>query len=261
MKAAKRLGLLFVIAGMLLGLSACGASGRYKNIKTLEDQKFYIGYRQNDAAGYFINCAVAVLAAEGTVSQISRTWFGDERLKFGEDAAAIENAGYIAPRELIIGVDENAFPASYLENGEYKGFDVELAKAACEKLGWEPKFISILPENAYVELSSGNVDIAWGGMNLDEEAKNYSVIGPYMENSVIIAARSDVGGSLGGKTLYVDTTQSSMAVLDANAAVRDKLGKITRVNINAVSGFQSLDIGDCDALLTDSMALDYYNRF
>lgn len=67
---------------------------------------------------------------------------------------------------------------SYLDGETYSGFDVELAREVCSRLGWEAKFISIKAENAYVELSSGNIDVAWGGLALAREDVNYEVTSP-----------------------------------------------------------------------------------
>ena len=39
--------------------------------------------------------------------------------------------------------DADAFPMSYIEGDSYSGFDVELAREVCSRLGWTAKFISI----------------------------------------------------------------------------------------------------------------------
>ena len=60
----------------------------------------------------------------------------------------------------------------------------------------------------YVELSSGNIDCAWGGIALDQkevEAGKYTQYGPYVSNNIVVAGRN---GSivwnklkLGGRTM------------------------------------------------------------
>ena len=58
-----------------------------------------------------------------------------------EAAPAAEEAAAEAETEtqkFIMGIDPEYPPFSYLgDDGDYTGFDVEICKAACEKLGWE----------------------------------------------------------------------------------------------------------------------------
>ena len=61
----------------------------------------------------------------------------------------------------------NSFPMAYISNGEFWGLDAELAREVADLLGWDLKFQEIEKENVYVELSSGNIDCAWGGVALD----------------------------------------------------------------------------------------------
>jgi ABC-type amino acid transport substrate-binding protein len=260
MSRGKKIGVFLLLGAMLLSLCACGTTEKYKIVKTLAKQEYYIGFRKDDALSYYVTGALKVMQADGTVSALSEKWFGDDRVAFASDADGLKNAGTINARTLLIGVDENAYPMSYVENGQYAGFDVELARALCQKLGWEPQFISIQTKDAYVELSSGNVDVAWGGLALDGKAEDYTVFGPYMENSIVIAALSGSSSGISGKTLVMDVSQDSMDALDANENVKNKFGKITRSTGNTLANFASLDSGACDMVLTDSTAVDYLNN-
>lgn len=258
-KRISRILALALAAALCVSLCACGQSGKYKVVKTLQKQSCYIGFRNDDQTAFYVTSALKVMQADGTVPQLAAKWFGSDSVKLDADSKALDSAGDIVPRTLIVGVDENAFPMSYIENGTYCGFAVELAQALCDKLGWQAKFISIQAENAYVELSSGDVDVVWG-MILDPENKDYSVYGPYMENDLVLAALSGSGSRLSGKTLVMDTAASSMAALDAQPALKEKFGKITRLTGGTAAAFASLDSGESDVILTDSIAVDYYNR-
>ena len=70
---------------------------------------------------------------------------------------------------------------------------MELARAVCARLGWTAQFISIKSENAYVELSSGNVDCAWGGLTLDPDETDLRVLTPYLTDELVIITRADTG--------------------------------------------------------------------
>ena len=248
-----------LVVGLLLGLCGCGASGKYKIVKTLEKQSYSIGFRSGDSVAYYVTGALEELQADGTVTALSRQWFGDDRAAFAANADALKSAGDIPQRSLLVGVDENAYPVSYKENGEYAGFDVELAKKVCEKLGWEARFLPIQAKDAYVELSSGNVDVAWGGLALDTAAKNYTVFGPYMTNELVIAALSGTGSGVSGKTLVMSVSQDAMDALDADPALKSKFGKITRLTGDTAACFAALDSGEGDMIVTDSTAVEYKN--
>lgn len=259
MENTKKIIMLLLALALCMGLCACGQSGKYKTVKTLQSQGYYLGFRNDDQLAFYVTAALKVLQADGTVGTLSQKWFGENKVKFDSDAAALDDVGYIAPRTLIVGVDENAFPISSADNGVYSGFDVELAQAVCAKLGWETQFISIQPQNAYVELSSGNVDVAWGGMTLDPKSTQYASFGPYMENDVVVAALSASKGGLSGKTLYMDSSSQSMSILDSDAKLKEKFGQITRRTGGAAELFASLDAGECDLILTNSTAVQYKN--
>lgn len=260
MRSLKKVVIPLILAGLLLSLCGCGSgSKRYRIVKTLEKQEYYIGFRNDDSVAYYVTGALKVLQADGTVTKLSQQWFGDDRAQFPSDADGLKSAGKISGRTLLIGVDENSYPVSFQENGQYTGFDVELAKAVCAKLGWQTKFISMQSRDPYVELSSGNVDVAWGGLALDGKSTKYTVIGPYMENKVVIAALSGTSGNMSGKTLVMSVSQDAMDALDANESIKNKFGKITRLTGDTSACFQSLDAGDCDMIVTDSTAVEYMN--
>lgn len=259
MKRTKKVLALLLACALCAALCGCGQSDKYKVVKTLKQQSCYLGFRTGDQVSYYVTGALKVLEADGTIQPIAAKWVGSAGVKFDSDAKALDGAGYIAPRTLIVGVDENAFPLSYQENGTYSGFAVELAQAVCTKLGWQAQFISIQAENAYVELSSGNVDVVWG-MALDPESKDYSAYGPFMENDMVLVELSSASGGLKGKTLVTDTSAAALAALDADPTLKEKFGKITRVTGSTQSCFDSLNSGACDVILTGSVAADYYNR-
>lgn len=62
------------------------------------------------------------------------------------------------------------------------------------------------------------------------------------------------------KLLYIGTTQSALDTVNASSSVSRKLGQITRINGRAqpnISG--ALDNGDCDLILTNKAAVEYFN--
>ena len=104
----------------------------------------------------------------------------------GSDWAYIEGKG-----KMVVGITMFA-PMNYEENGELIGFDTELTKAVCEKLGVEPEFIEINWDSKEVELNSKNIDCIWNGMCITEERKqNMSMSAPYLYNTQALVMKAD----------------------------------------------------------------------
>lgn len=111
---------------------------------------------------------------------------------------------------LVIGSD-NYEPYFYLdEDGAYAGIDVEIAKAACERLGWTPDFRQISWQEKDALLERGDVDCLWGSFSMNGREDCYRWAGPYMYSRqvVIVQASSDIYGlgDLNGKRIAVQTS-------------------------------------------------------
>ena len=88
--------------------------------------------------------------------------------------------------ELVVGITDFA-PMDYKdENGNWIGFDADLATKTAEKLGVKVKFVEIDWDNKFLELETGSIDCIWNGMTIDEERlQNMSITIPYMENKQV----------------------------------------------------------------------------
>ena len=263
----KRILSLFLTLVMLLVCTGCGGRGYgVRTVQTLVEQEYAMAFRPGDTTYTYVAAAVQSLAYEGRVDELAVKWLGERIVDFDKDPELLQTIGMPEPRTLIIGVDINSFPMAYLANGEYWGFDVELALAVCERLGWTPVFQTIEKENVYIELSSGNIDCAWGGIALNPEeveAGKYAEFGPYVENDIVIASRN---GSwvwnrlmLSGRNMTMSSTPEAMAALQTDEKLPRRLGQITRLAGGTIECFEYLYAGKCDAVLTDSTALYYYN--
>lgn len=256
----KRIMSLLLIMCMVLCLCACGGGGKYKAVKTVRSQDYSIGFRNGDSTYHYIDKALRELAYNGTIDDLAAKWFGSKNaVDFPSTKDALSELGYIAPREFIIGVDLDSAPMAFTNGDGYDGFDIELAKAVCEKLGWSLKVQAIHSEKAFVELNSGNIDCAWGGVVLDKECPDYTILVTYMSTDLVLAGKSVNGGSIRDKVLYMGTTQYCLDVMEDNGSVSRKLGQITRVQGGTTDYFNALDNGKCDLILTTEAAVEYYN--
>ncbi|MBR0354332.1 MAG: transporter substrate-binding domain-containing protein [Oscillospiraceae bacterium] len=253
---------------MLAALAACGNTQSYRvsNALTLVEQQYSLAFRNDDPIADYVTAALEELSAEGRIDELSRKWFGGVVVDFPKKEGALAALEVPAAHTLLMGVDINSFPMAYMQSGNYWGFDVELAGFVCERLGWTLQVLSIEKENVYVELYSGNIDVAWGGIAPDQaelDAGKYTQYGPYIDNDIIIVARDGShimgSGSLKGKIVATPTTPEALAALETQPKLMEKLGQIMRIPGGTVECFAALYAGDCDAVLTDSTAMLYYN--
>ena len=267
MKSKKILCLLLAPAA-LAALCACSGPQSYRvnNALTLVEQEYSLAFRNDDPICDYVTAALEELGAEGRISELSRKWFGAEVVDFPKKENALAALEPPTEHTLLLGVDVNSFPMAYMQSGNFWGFDVELAGFVCDKLGWKLQVLPIEKENVYVELYSGNIDVAWGGVALDSkelEGHKYTQYGPYIENNIIILARDGSrisgSGSLKGKNMAMPTTPEAMAAIETQPKLMAKLGQITRLPGGTTECFAALYAGDCDAVLTDSTAMLYYN--
>lgn len=255
----RKISLLLVVC-MVLCLCACGGGGKYKAVKTVRSQDYSIGFRNGDSTYHYIDKALRELSYNGTIDDLAAKWFGSKNaVDFPSTKDALSELGYIAPREFIIGVDLDSAPMAFTSGDGYDGFDIELAKAVCEKLGWSLKVQAIHSEKAFVELNSGNIDCAWGGVVLDRTSADYTILVTYMSDKLVLAAKGSGSSSIRGKTLYMGTSQCYLDLMEENTGISGKLGQISRIQGGAQDYLAALDRGECDLVMITDSAVDYFN--
>lgn len=260
---------VLLAVSMLLTLCACGskkAGYGVQTVQTLVEQEYALGFRSDDLLYFYVTAAIEQLAYDGAVDSLARQWFGETAVSFPKKNGGLES--YVIPQDktLIIGIDTGSFPLAYEIGGMYWGFDIELATKVCELLGWTLQVQSITKENAYVELSAGNIDVAWGGIVLSEEdvsSDRITQYGPYMKNDIVIAAResSNIWNSLrlNGRALTMPAELEAMDALNTDEKLMKRLGQVTRLAGGTIECFEYLFAGKCDCVLTDTAAILYYN--
>ena len=78
------------------------------------------------------------------------------------------------------------------ENGEWTGFDAELARLVFAELGKEVEFVEIDWDNKILELDNGSIDCVWNGMTLTDEVMNaMSCSDPYVVNAQVVVMKAE----------------------------------------------------------------------
>lgn len=121
------------------------------------------------------------------------------------DLAYVQDKG-----TLVVGITDFA-PMDYRdENGEWIGFDADMAKAFAEEIGVEAEFIEINWDNKVMELDTKAIDAVWNGMTLtDEVTTTMNCSDPYCVNAQVLVVPSDVA----------DQYQDAASLTDLNIAV------------------------------------------
>ena len=96
--------------------------------------------------------------------------------------------------KIVVGITDYA-PMDYKdENGQWTGFDAELAQLFAKELGVDCEFYVIADwGKKFLELETNQIDAVWNGMTITEEAMlNSSVSDPYVVNAQVVVMKSDV---------------------------------------------------------------------
>ena len=110
----------------------------------------------------------------------------------GSDLAYVQDKG-----TLVVGITDFA-PMDYKDdNGEWIGFDADLARAYAESIGTEVEFIEINWDSKEMELENKNIDCVWNGMTLTDGVKEaMETSNPYCNNAQVIVVNKDKADSI-----------------------------------------------------------------
>lgn len=160
-----------------------------------------------------------------------------------------------------VGFDAGFPPYGYKdENGEYTGFDLDLAQEVCNRRGWILKKQPIDWDAKDMELNSNMIDCIWNGFTINGREDKYTWIGPYVDNSQVVLVNKDSGietlDDLKGKIVVVQTDSSAQAALSGKDATEENLelaASFTEMQIVADynSAVMNLEAGAVDAICLD----------
>ncbi len=172
----------------------------------------------------------------------------------GSSSATVEDLAKIKEKgNIVIGITDFE-PMDYKDaDGNWVGFDADMAEAFAKSLGVEAKFVEIEWDNKALELESGNIDCVWNGMTLTDEVKSsMDCSNPYCNNAQIVIVPSD----------KADQYQTEESLKDLNFAVevgsageeqaKEHELKYTSVT-NQASALMEVAAGTSDAAIIDSL--------
>ncbi len=137
--------------------------------------------------------SVAMMACgsteEATVAPAAENNTSDE----AATAEAESDVAYIQEKgSLIVGITDFA-PMDYKDdNGEWVGFDADMAKKVAESLGVEVEFVEIDWDNKILELQNKSIDVVWNGMTLTPEVTNsMECTNAYCNNAQVVVVKAE----------------------------------------------------------------------
>lgn len=199
----------------------------------------------------------AETTAEETTEEASDEEASDEETE-SETTAESERTTF------TVGFDAEYPPYGYMDdNGEYTGFDLELAQAVCDLEGWELVKTPINWDSKDMELNSGSIDCIWNGFTINGREDDYTWSDPYCDNSQVIVVAEDSGittlSDLAGKTVGVQAASAALDVLsdeEQQKELADTFGALQQFS-DYNSAFTELMAGSLDAIAIDIGVANY----
>lgn len=161
-----------------------------------------------------------------------------------------------------IGLDPEFPPMGYRDTeGNYVGFDIDLAKEVAKRLGMEFEAVPINWDAKNMELGTGNIDCIWNGFTMTGREGDYLWTSPYVTNAqvIVVNEKSDIktAADLAGKVLALQQGSTAENALNSRTDIKSSLANTLFVADN-VSALNELKVGGVDAVLVDEVVADYY---
>ena len=215
----------------------------------------------------FVSAALAAvmalsMTACGSSNSAAETTAADtEAAESQAEETTAEEAKTTDGGTLIVGFDQDFPPMGFVgDDGEYTGFDLELAQEVAKRLGLEYKAQPIAWDSKDMELESGNIDCIWNGFTMTGREDDYTWTEPYMANQqvFVVANDSDINSQadLAGKIVEGQADSSAEAALkeapELTATFKELL---TTADYN--TAFMDLEQGAVDAIAMDVIVAGY----
>ena len=184
------------IIDLLMAGAMIGEGTSYPDMvcgEQLTTEEYGVGCRKGSDLPSFINAVFAESYASGQMQEVAKKYGVQASLveqpacefvaaETDSDVAAIKEKG-----KFVVGITEFA-PMDYKdENGNWIGFDADMARLVADKLGVACEFVVIDWDLKIMELDSKNIDVVWNGMTLTQgvlEAMNCT--NAYCNNAQVI---------------------------------------------------------------------------
>ena len=251
-----------------IGVANYQISSRGNTFIMLEEkvssEKYGIGFKKgNTALKDEVEKTLLEMVNDGKFAEIAQKWHLEDSvcLKPTETVTQKEN------RTFTVGFDAEFPPYGYKDtNGEYVGFDLDLAQEVCTRNGWTLKKQPIDWDFKDKELNSGSIDCIWNGFTIDGRENDYTWSTPYVDNSQVVVVKNGSPiktlSDLKDKIVVVQADSSALAAFtgddasDENKALAKSFKELQQVG-DYNSAFLNLESGMVDAVCLDIGVANY----
>ena len=196
----------------------------------------------------------------GTTAKVAETTAAEASADTDTDSKAPETEASEAGAAVgtfTVGFDQEFPPMGYVgDDGEYTGFDLEVAEEVAKRLGMEfvPQPVDWAAKD--MELESGNIDCIWNGFTMTGREDDYTWTEAYMANQQVFVVTAESGiktlADLAGKVVEVQAESSAEAALKDDPDLTGTFGTLqTTPDYN--TAFMDLQMGAVDAIAMDEV--------
>ena len=205
--------------------------------------------------------ALSLAACGGSASTSTAASSAAASAAPASSAAADSDLAYIRSNgKMVIGYTVYE-PMNYTDaDGNFTGFDTELATAVCGKLGVEPEFVEINWDTKETELAAKSIDCIWNGMTLtDDIMANAATTKAYAKNAQVVVVKDGTDYSstadLVGKTVVAEAGSAGEAAIegDENLAQADYVSKSVQTDCLMEVAAGTADAAVLDLTLANAM--------
>ena len=205
--------------------------------------------------------ALSLAACGGAASTSTAASASGSAAGSAASASADSDLAYIQGKgKMVIGYTVYA-PMNYTDDeGNFTGFDTELATAVCEKLGVEPEFVEINWDTKVVELDAKSIDCIWNGMTLTEDIMaNTATTKAYAKNAQVVVVKEGTAytstADLADKTVVAEAGSAGEAAIqgDENLAKADYVSKSVQTDCLMEVAAGTADAAVLDLTLANAM--------
>ena len=233
----------------------------------LSSEEYGIGFKKgNTELRDKVQATLLDMLADGTFDEIAEKWGLEESICLTADDEVQEETA-AADNTFVVGFDAEFPPYGYKnDDGEYVGFDLDLAQEVCDRNGWILKKQPIEWNSKDMELNSGSISCIWNGFTMNGREDAYTWTMPYVDNSQVVVVRKDSGitqlSDLSGKVVAVQADSSALAALTGEDASEENLALAeTFKDLQQVgdynSAFMNLESGAVNAICMDIGVANY----
>ena len=163
--------------------------------------------------------------------------------------------------KFVVGFDSEFPPMGFVDdNGNYVGFDLDLAKETAKRLNLEFVAQPINWDSKDQELASGNIDCIWNGFTISSREDKYTWTDAYMENDQVVVVKNGSSiktlADLAGKKVAVQKDSSGLAAVEEKADLKASLGELIQVD-TYLNAMMELETGSVDAIVMDEIVARY----